>query len=123
MSDSVDHVAGCGNGIRDQFGQGRHIDVAQPFDVQAALADFVLAEASERVGVVVEVQRQVQRERGGPGGESDQWGVTFVATRISVVPCPESDDARAPHDSRLAGCGRQQGDQLHGVGAFAVVDA
>lgn len=29
-----------------------------------------------------------------------------------------------PHmGSRLAGCGRQQGDQLHGVGAFAVVDA
>ena len=123
MSGSLDHVAGCGNGIRDQFGQSGHVDVAQPFDVEATFADLVLAEARECVGVVVEVQRQVQRECGGPGGEPDQRGVTLVATRIPVVPCPESDDARTPHDSRLAGRGRQQRDQLDAVGTLAVVDA
>lgn len=82
MTCSVDHVAGCGNGIRDQFGQDCHVDVAQPFDVQAALADLVLAEARQCVGVVVEVQRQIKRERGGPGenpisGVSPSWPLAY----------------------------------------------
>jgi len=87
----------------DQLAQDVEVDVLELVDVQAPLADAVLAELLEQVGVAAVEGEPVQREGRLAGAEPHAAHLTGVPGGVRVAQVPEADDGGAPQAGLRAG--------------------
>src|SRR5215216_2305146 len=86
----------------DDLTQHGEIDIAEAFDVEAALPAGVLPEPRQLILQIFEAAHEIEREVRFARGEADWGPVTGVTTGIDVMHRAKPDDRAAPQHRRLA---------------------
>lgn len=85
------------HGLLDHLLEGRHIDIGELLDVQAAFAKRVLAELRAEFGVRLDDIHVVKSQGLAARRKPDDHVIAFASAGVLIVIAAEADNAAAPH--------------------------
>ena len=107
--------ARLGHRLGQQLLQYRQLHIGQALQVEAGLADFVLAELRQQGLHALEAGRQVKRQIRLAGSKADDAGLALMAAGVAVVVAVKPHDAGPPKHGLATGDAAHQLSQLHAI--------